>query len=240
MTTSTIFARRIIVLIAAVTLAACGGGGGGDDGNSAANAAAAGTNGSTTTDVSTNDGGTGTTGNSGNELTDAAQQQAGTDSIDTNSYWTMDGYHYTNGGYSTQGTSPTARGVETIVAVSTATMSGGTNPENGAYRGSGLQFVFTGNAPGTFRVVPTREEYVVRSGRGDQWLILISVQIGTGVTTGSASYLAQSGRVKVTRDDNGKFHLSSVDSLPAVKEMNLGNGIEGAPNRMQLKINNAY
>lgn len=176
----------------------------------------------------------------GNALTDEASRRTGEDRIDSTSFWTMDSHRYVSGGYSQQQSRPDGDGVLTVVVVSTASMSGGTDPENGAYRGGGLNLMFSGTSAGLYAVVPSREEFVRRRAAGAKDVIYVESQVGVGVTTGSTLYVAQSGRVRVTKDAEGKFHLSSEGGLPAARRMDVMGGTEGAPERMTLTINNAY
>lgn len=233
----------VLASVLVLTLVACGGGGGGDASPAATAETAAAADASSTSAAGTSasqSAATGASSGEGNALLDQASQQAGSEVVDSTSYWTMDGYRYVSGGYSQQDSVPDDHGVLTVVVVSTASMSGGTDSGNGAYKGGALNFSFSGADAGLYAVVPSREAFVRRRAAGDRRVIYVESQVGTGVTTGSTAYAAQGGRVRVTRDEGGKFHLSSEGSLPVARFMDLMGGVDGAPDRMTLTIHNAH
>lgn len=151
----------------------------------------------------------------------------------------MDSFTYVNGGYSEQKTFQGARGPMTVVVVSTATLSGGTDRNNGSYQGSSLTFSISGDSAGTYDVVPSREA-LINAAAQKRPAIFVECTVGTGTTTGATSYAAESGQIMISRDEAGKLHLSSNGALPAVKQQDVLGGVAGAPARMRLHIHNAF
>jgi hypothetical protein len=156
---------------------------------------------------------------------------SGTDTSATpNGYWTMGTHRYVDGGYSAAST--TAQGF-TADAVSTATLS--TNEaNNGAYSGSVVSFLFLGTAAGVYTVVAD-EATLINTPAASNPMVVQAV-VGAAVATGSTQYTAASGQVTVTLDSAGKFHFSSVGTLPTVKTLDVHGGVSGAPAALTLSV----
>lgn len=154
------------------------------------------------------------------------------------SFWTMDAHTYVNGGNSAVSTSSASGTLVTTAVISTATTSGG-DTSNGAYSGSSLSFVFKG-APldGAYNVVPDRAAFLAADAATSP--ILVDVNVGIAVTTGSSVYTASSGRVLVTRDNGGVYHFSTLAAIPTSKTLDVLGGVAGSPASMALKVTDAY
>lgn len=153
------------------------------------------------------------------------------------SFWTTNSFQYVNGGFSAQSTSSTAGRPLTIVAVSTATLAGG-DTTNGAYSGSSITFAFVGSGAGTYTAV--KDDATLVNSDPAVRLIRVQVVVGTGTNTGSTQYTATDGQVAVTQDSAGKYHFSSVGSLPTFKTFDIQGGVAGAPATMALLVRDAF
>ncbi|MDO4905803.1 MAG: hypothetical protein Q4A16_09720 [Lautropia sp.] len=217
--------RTLLPLSIVLLLSACGGGGGG--GSNTDVTGSGGTAGSVAANTTTS-----------NALQDQAAAQAATEQLPANSYWTMDGYRYPNGGYSHQQDGQAGDKKFKTLAISTASMSGGTDTGNGPFTGSVLAVLLSDSTPGSYTI--TNDKLAVVDGHGRAKLMHLEVHIGTGVTTGSTLYTATSGTVDVTLDAAGKLHLTTPSPLPTVKTLDTLGGVQGAPDQMMLNIHNAY
>ncbi|HVW62278.1 MAG TPA: hypothetical protein VHC48_19640 [Puia sp.] len=74
--------------------------------------------------------------------------------------------------------------------------------------------------------------------------IAIDCAIGTAVNTGAVLYSTTgqlpSATVDVTKDANGKYHVTIKDSVTLVKNVVTGGGIPDAAASYKLVIDNAY
>lgn len=153
-------------------------------------------------------------------------------------YWTLDSHRYVDGGHSSKSTSTSTGVAVTTVVVSTATTSGG-DASNGAYSGSSLSFVFKGSpVDGIYTLVPSQDAFIAADVATSP--MLLNANVGVAVTTGSTQYTAASGTVRVTQDGSGQYHFSTVNSVPAIKTLDVLGGVVGAPNTMNLTIVDAY
>lgn len=154
------------------------------------------------------------------------------------SWWTLDSHTYVNGGHSSQSTTP-GTNPTTVAVISTATTAGG-DSSNGAYSGSSLSFSFKGTSAGSYVVVPDRATFVSTPATSNP--ILVEVDVGIAVTTGSSVYTASSGAVQVSRDAAGTYHFDTdtVVGVPTAHTMDVLGGVAGAPATMRLVVRDAF
>ncbi|RRS01194.1 hypothetical protein EIP75_21710 [Aquabacterium soli] len=154
------------------------------------------------------------------------------------SYWTMDANNYVNGGNTAQTTNSGTGTLVTTVVVSTATLNGG-DQSNGAYSGSSISFVFKGTPPdGIYTLVQDQAAFLAADPLTAP--MLVTVNVGVAVTTGSSQYTAQSGTIHVTRGSDAVYHFTTVAPVFATKTLDVSGGVAGAPNVMTLNIADAY
>lgn len=154
------------------------------------------------------------------------------------SYWTMDANNYINGGNTVQTTNAGTGALVTTVVISTATLNGG-DRSNGAYSGSSISFIFKGTpVDGIYTLVQDQSAFLSASPTTAPMLVIVNV--GIAVTTGSTLYTALSGTVHVTSDGDGVYHFTTVAPVFASKTLDVSGGVAGSPNVMTLNVADAY
>lgn len=105
--------------------------------------------------------------------------------------------------------------VNMVVTTLFGTKAGSADSGTGSYKGSALTIALRNGEPGVYTVVPSRE--ALDSAGDGQKVILIVAGFGFSQATGVGpfEYVAQSGRVRVSRDAEGKLHLTSEGRLPS-------------------------
>lgn len=150
--------------------------------------------------------------------------------------WSMGTYVYARGASSQSSQANTNGGI--ITAIATTTVGAGGN--YGAFSGSALTMTFYSNlGEGKYTLAPTE---VVVANPGARF-INIDCTIGTAVNTGAVLYsLAASSGVTadVTKDSNGKFHVTVSTPVTLTKKIVVGGGIADAKGTYDLTIKNAY
>ncbi|WP_143307431.1 hypothetical protein [Chitinophaga vietnamensis] len=149
--------------------------------------------------------------------------------------WKFGTYTYTRGA-SAQSSSASNGTVVTAIACTTA------GPGNyGAYSGSSLTITFYSNLGTGKYTLGTTEAMVANPGSR---IIVIDCTIGTAVNTGSLlySYFATgaTATADVTKDSNGKFHVTMSAPVTFKKNIAVNGGIPDAKDTYDLTINNAY
>jgi uncharacterized repeat protein (TIGR02543 family) len=141
----------------------------------------------------------------------------------SNSYWTMDGYTFLNYG-SSQTSNNTLFNPALYVTVADGSATNG---------GTTLTITFIDIGPGIYNIVPSEPT----AGAS-----LMEVQSSITTLTGiSAVYTATSGQIQVAQGSDGKYHFTSVGSLPTTKIFDAPNGIgPNSPQTMSLTRYNAY
>ncbi|MDO4232858.1 MAG: hypothetical protein Q4D19_12075 [Lautropia sp.] len=256
------FSRLALSVSIASLLAACGGGGGGPSLPESPAAAAGAIAGGATVNPAPVIPGSGTpvvpeNPNGGaainqppvSGLPPGVNQQAGGDvhPVDQNSFWTVDQYRYVAGGHTAVSDSKLDGYPFTVWNTSTFNYDGGTDTRhaNGAFSGSTVQFLFSGNEGGIFDVAPNMNAFVTAVTAGAK-VVLVEVYLGTsapglGTTAGTALYYASSGQVQISKSADGKFRFDSVGSLPIAKAIEALGGIAGgSPEQMTLTLNNVH
>lgn len=154
------------------------------------------------------------------------------------SYWTMDSNNYINGGNTAQSTSSSTGTLITTVVVSTATINGG-DQSNGAYSGSSIAFAFKGTpSDGIYTLVQDQSAFLAADPTTAP--MLVNVNIGLAVTTGSSQYTATAGTVHAIRDQDGIYHFTTVAPVFVTKTLDVSGGVAGSPNVMTLNVADAY
>jgi hypothetical protein len=207
----------LLMALTAVSLAACGDGGGGDSAD----------------------------GPSGEVSTLPTPVDSPPATTSSESFWTMDGYTYLNGGFGADTIHPNAsrNTFEAVSVITTETLSGG-DQSNGRYSGSNLNFSFLASgastyAVGTYNVIGSRSGGVFGTLPAER-AIDVSVTVGTNVTTGAVMYRAQQGQIELTVGVDGKPRFSSKGPITITKSIEVAGGIPGAPQTMTLNVKNAY
>jgi uncharacterized repeat protein (TIGR02543 family) len=156
--------------------------------------------------------------------------------VDTssNSYWTMDSYTYTS----------SVDSVQTHVGeLYGSGMESFSVQTNSAYTAGGLDILFNRGSPGIYTVVPNLAVAMAAVPPGTTPPPMMQVGCGVGHNeTGVSNYTASSGQVQVTQTSDGKYHYTSVGSLPTTKTTlnGVGNGLPGASQTMSLTLHNVY
>ena len=113
----------------------------------------------------------------------------------------------------------------------------GTNQDtsNGAFSGSSIAITHTLSGSGLYQI---KEQIDV----GAEKQISISVNVGTGVTTGSTEYVSANeiNNVEVIVDDNGKYHFTLSSVIILNKGVEVSGGVAGAPDTIDFTMNNIY
>jgi hypothetical protein len=150
---------------------------------------------------------------------------------DGNSNWMMGSHTYQRGA-----SAQSAGG--NFISMSVSTTGNGGN--YGAYSGSSLGIIFNNLGAGEYTLASedTLAKYpAIR-------FITIDCTIGTAVNTGAVMYSTtgqlSSATVDVTKDSDGKYHVTLKDSVQLVKNVVVGNGISGAASSYGVTIDNAY
>ena len=147
------------------------------------------------------------------------------------SFWKMDAFTYVNGGFSASSAASIGAVPVTVVSISTATLSGG-DLSNGAYSGSGLTFSISGSGPGIYNITPSKQAFVEAiEAAPTVKAIVVEVNIGTGVTSGSSMYTAAAGQISVSVDSAGKYHFDSIAPINTTKTLDVLGGVSGARSR---------
>lgn len=153
---------------------------------------------------------------------------------DGDATWKLGANTYVRGA-SAQTSSPgTADGLITAIAVSTV----GNGGNYGAFSGSSLTITFHGHlGEGQYALGSTEMLVADPNSR----IIVIDCTVGTAVSTGAVlySYGSAAGTATVTKDKEGKFHVS-LPATTLTKKVEVRGGIPGAKDTYELTVNNAY
>lgn len=151
---------------------------------------------------------------------------------DSETSWKLGDYTYVKGA-SSQSSQPTDG--KTITAVVVTTSGDGGN--YGAFSGSSVTITFYSNlGEGTY-TLGTTEAMVTNPGSK---IITIDCTIGTAVNTGAVLYDSPSGgTAEVTKDSNGKFHVTVSTPVTLTKKITTGGGIPAAKDSYQFTLKNA-
>nr|WP_145549822.1 hypothetical protein [Variovorax boronicumulans] len=160
----------------------------------------------------------------------------GEDTPSVTNYWTMDTYRYLSGGNSATATTTIGDRPRTVAVISTATTSGG-DQANGKFSGSALTFSFNGTGAGVYTVVPSKAALSADGVVANA--VVVEVNVGIAVTTGSTLYTASSGTVRVTVGDGGVLHFDA-QAVPMARTLDVLGGVEGAPATMTLEVHDAH
>lgn len=153
-------------------------------------------------------------------------------------FWTMDSYQYQSGGNSSVSSTKFNTRTVTVAALSTATISGG-DQSNGAYSGSSLTFSLNNAIAGVYTVTSDKAALSNEDATLPNLVVVESV-LGIARTSGSTSYIGQSGTVRVTIDENGKYHFDTAGAVvPMAKQLDVLGGVAGAPAGMSLVVQDA-
>lgn len=149
--------------------------------------------------------------------------------------WKFGDYTYTKGASSQSSQASDGRTITAIV-VSTSGNGGG----YGAYSGSALTMTFYSNlGEGEYTIAPTEVLVANPTVR----FINIDCTIGTAVNTGALLYGAPGNTnvtANVTKDGNGKYHVTLTNAVTLKKQVATGGGISGALDTYPLTIRNAF
>ncbi|WP_212005674.1 hypothetical protein [Chitinophaga sp. HK235] len=149
----------------------------------------------------------------------------------------MGAYTYVRG-TSSQTSGPSGNG-NTITAIAASTV--GTGGSYGVFSGSALTITFYSNL-GEGKYTLGNTEMMVASPAAK--IISISCTIGTAVNTGAVLYAFAGGAsavtVDVTKDSNGKYHISMPAGATLTKKVVVQGGIADAKDTYELTINNVY
>jgi len=145
--------------------------------------------------------------------------------------WKLGDYSYVKGGSSQS--SQTNDG-KTITAIAISTSGDGGN--YGAFSGSAVTITFYSNlGEGTYTLGTT--EAMVSNPASK--IINIDCTIGTAVNTGAVLYDSVSGgTAEVTKDSNGKFHVTVTTPVTLTKKVSTGGGIPAAKDSYQFTLKN--
>ncbi|MBN9382293.1 MAG: hypothetical protein J0H74_16100 [Chitinophagaceae bacterium] len=148
-----------------------------------------------------------------------------------NSNWSLSNYTYQRGA-----SSQNPGGNFVSMAVSTS----GNGGNYGAYSGSSLTILFNNLGPGKYTLAS--EDTLVKY-LGTKF-ITIDCTVGIAVNTGAVMYSTTgqlpSATVDVSKDPDGKYHVTIKDSVTLIKNIVTGGGIPGAASSYKLEINNAF
>ncbi|MBO9728348.1 MAG: hypothetical protein J7623_06885 [Chitinophaga sp.] len=148
--------------------------------------------------------------------------------------WKLGDYTYVKAASSQTSTATDGR-VITALAVTTA----GNGGNYGAFSGSALAMTFYSNlGEGTYSIGTTEAMVSNPTSR----ILTITCTIGTAVNTGSILYSVNGtgGTANVTKDSNGKFHITVSSAVSFKKDIVVGGGIPAAKATYDLTIHNAW
>ncbi|MGN7821022.1 hypothetical protein ACTJJB_12895 [Chitinophaga sp. 22536] len=145
--------------------------------------------------------------------------------------WKLGEYSYVK---ASSAQTSSADGNITSIAVSTA----GNGGNYGAFSGSSLTIVFHGNLGEGQYTLGTEE---MLAANATNRTIVINCTVGTAVNTGAVmySYGGTAATATVTKDKDGKFHIS-LPATTLTKKLEVLGGIPSAKATYELTVNNAY
>ncbi|MFB6453889.1 hypothetical protein ACE38W_01360 [Chitinophaga sp. Hz27] len=153
----------------------------------------------------------------------------------SDSNWKLGDYTYARS-TSAQTSSASGNG-GTVTAIATTTS--GTGGSYGAFSGSSVSITFYSNLGAGTYTIGTTEMMVANPGTP---ILNISCTVGTAVNTGAVMYncVNNGGTAEVTKDANGKFHVSIKSAVTLEKGVVVGGGIADAKASYSFTLNNGY
>lgn len=151
---------------------------------------------------------------------------------DNETSWKLGDYTYVKGGSSQ---SSQANDGKTITGIAVTTSGDGGN--YGAFSGSSVTITFYSSlGEGTY-TLGTTEAMVANPGSK---IMNLDCTIGTAVSTGAVMYDSSlGGTAEVTKDSNGKFHVTVSTPITLTKKVTTGGGIPAAKDSYQFTLKNA-
>lgn len=148
--------------------------------------------------------------------------------------WKLGDYTYVRAASSQSSTASEGR-VITAIAVTTA----GDGGNYGAFSGSSLAMTFYSNlGEGSYSIGTTQAMVSNPTSR----ILALTCTIGTAVNTGAILYSVNGtgGTANITKDSNGKFHVTVSSTVSFKKDIVVGGGIPAAKATYDLTIHNAW
>ncbi|MBC9915108.1 hypothetical protein [Chitinophaga varians] len=148
--------------------------------------------------------------------------------------WKLGDYTYVKGTSAQSSSQGPSDGLITAIAVSTV----GTGGSYGAFSGSALTITFHGHL-GEGQYTLGSDEMLAAD--PNNRIIVINCTVGTAVNTGAVmySYGGTAATATVTRDKDGKFHVS-LPTTTLTKKLEVLGGIPSAKASYELTVTNAY
>ncbi len=154
-------------------------------------------------------------------------------STNTNVTWTVDSNTYVAGA--------TAETIDFSANFGVLSATTANDTSHGAYSGSNLLIGYLPNGAGVYSVVPNDNDFInTRVENPSAKVLYMDVIVGTGTTTGTTSYAANTGVVIVSVDADGKYHFTLNSSIQMNKALDVQGGVSGAPSTITFTMSNIH
>ena len=148
--------------------------------------------------------------------------------------WSLGDNNYTGG---TSSSAESLDGNTGVLVVSTAN-----DTANGDFSGSAVNFTHTLQGSGVYQLTTVTEVASAGFDESTAKLLSLSASVGTGVTTGSTSYISteNGGFVIAVLDDEGRYHFSTDQPVTVERSIDVLGGVPNAPDSFELEMTNLF